>query len=310
MAERFGFKVCRADSIGAAPDADVVIVYKAAQHSNRNALADAANLPRRIKLISYFVDLHSQTRLSPIQYGLQGVNRMFGKKIKFPEDDAPTPMEQILNRSDAIICPYDTAFKSQWPQYVEKYECFPHFFAPHNRYVNINFNRYPLNNVLLSGSIGFGTGGIDIYPMRRHIRDNASGHLTYLLHPGYHTGRGIVRDDYAKFIGSHLGGIATASRFGYVVTKYFEIPATGALLLGERIGDLDKLGFIPNEHYIPITKENVLGVVDECCANPQKYTEIRMAGMEFVRENHSVNNRIVQLEEIIKSVVGGGRDER
>ena len=302
MAERFGFEVCRADSIGSIPDVDVVIVFKAAQHSNRNSLADAANLPKSVKLISYFVDLHSQTKLSPIHYRLRSLNRAFGRELDFPAASDEIPMEKILDRSDVIICPYDTAFRSEWPQHVEKYRFFPHFFAPYDRYVNIDFNESPTNNVFLSGSIGF-VGGVDAYPVRRHIRDNAPECLVYLPHPGYHTGRGIIRDDYAKFISEHLGGVATASAFGYVVAKYFEIPAAGALLIGERVDDLDKLGFVPGEHYVPITKESAIGTVEECCANPRKYTEIRKEGMDLVRKSHSINNRLDLMEEVIRGVV-------
>jgi len=274
-----GFEVRMANTVREFPDVDVVIAYKAAQHSNANALVDLANLPPKIKLINYVVDLHAPERPSLCRKN----------------------MKMLLDRSDLIICPYHSAFMEKWPEYADKYEFFPHFFAPHNRFAGLDFNETPKRKALLSGGTFH-----SVYPMRSDIERECGANKTIdiLRHPGYHTGRGVTRDAYAKMIHEYFSGIATASVYKYVVAKYFEIPATGSLLFGERIDDLDMLGFVPGEHYIPITKEDSIDVINECCANPKKYTEIRKAGMKFVRKNHSINNRIIQLEEMIKEVLG------
>jgi len=256
-------------------DVDIVFACKPPRSPLR-----LVDFPPKIKLISYVIDLHT--------YGKEE-NREYTRSL--------------FDRSDLIISPYCSAFTRRWPEYVHKHECFPHFFAPHDRSVNLSFNEDPILKIVLSGCIGRGGAGVEIYPIRKHVRDNLSSQIYYLQHPGYYSGGGITKDDYTALIGGHLGAIATASTFGYVVAKYFEIPSTGSLLLGERIPDLDDLGFVPNEHYVPITIDDFSEVTAHCCKNPKLYEDIRRNGMEFVRENHSINNRIIRLEEMIKEVL-------
>ena len=67
--------------------------------------------------------------------------------------------------------------------------------------------------------------------------------------------------------------------------------------------DLGKAGFISNRHYVPITKENVYEKITQCLKNPNEYSDIRREGMEFVRKNHSINNRMDFLKSVFEDLL-------
>lgn len=97
--------------------------------------------------------------------------------------------------------------------------------------------------------------------------------------------------------------IATSSIFHHMVVKYFEITATGALLLANEVEDLEKLDFVAFKHTVSITKDNALLQIDDFLANQKKYRAIRKTGMEFVCQNYSANNRFKQLKKILEDIL-------
>ena len=128
-----------------------------------------------------------------------------------------------------------------------------------------------------------------------------------MRHPGYKNFDGIEKDfkigrSYAKILNEHLCCFADCSIYGYIVSKYFEIPATGALLLAENpnkdhkeFDNLESLGFIDNVNYISCTKDNIQDKINWILdpLNKCKIDEIRKNGMEMVRNNHSIKKRAV-----------------
>lgn len=276
LEDKLGFEVIfTSDSNSMPADVEVVIAFKSPQHSHVNSLMGLTSLPKRVKLIGYFVDLHGG-------------------------GDYLVNMEQMLERCDVVLCSYDEMFRKKWPQFIEKYVFFPHCFAPHERFAQLPFNRGPVLKCVLAGARHPG-----VYPLREVI-SQGRGDIVMPPHPGGHTKKlreGVyTRERYAELLYCHFCGVATSSRFNYVVAKYFEIPATGALLLANEVPDLKKLGFIPGVHYVAISEENALDKIDECLNNPEAFTEIRIAGMEFVRENHSVRNRFEQLKRVLEAI--------
>jgi hypothetical protein len=86
-----------------------------------------------------------------------------------------------------------------------------------------------------------------------------------------------------------------------VVAKYFEIPATGALLLADDAvsGPLRELGFVEYKHYLPVSQENleerIQYVLDE--SNHEELDEIRRNGQQLVWERHKTTDRARQISQ-------------
>jgi hypothetical protein len=90
--------------------------------------------------------------------------------------------------------------------------------------------------------------------------------------------------------------------FHYVLAKYFEIPATGALLVADDSvnGPLGQLGFVENEHYLPVNagdlEAKIALVLDE--RNHDALDEVRKRGQELVWSRHKSIDRARQIDSV------------
>lgn len=290
--EKFGFKRVFRDSIGrVSSDLEIALVF-AGPHG-KQLMSDMDNIPKQTKVIMYFMGSHLFSRANSI-------------------------IINALKRCDRVICGEFQSFIVRWSQYMSKFTFFPSCFAPHERYATLEYNETPIMKCLFSGCVG-----AKHYPVRRYLKrqvfeDSRLQELVDIMkHPRWsRIDRDIgepkplskweievpMGDAYAECLNKYFCSIATSSTANYVVAKYFEIPATGTLLLANRALDVEKAGLIAGKHYVPITQKNIISQIKDCLDNPGKYEEIRRSGMEYVRENHSMNNRIDQFREILEEM--------
>jgi len=275
LKEKFGFLFCSMEEIELLPeDVDTVLLCVSPKQINSDQLLDTIRQNREgIRLITYIVDLHTQ--------GSRFAN--------------------LLERSDIILSIDDEKFRREWPQFVEKFVFCPLFFAPHDRYTKFSFNERPTMKCLLAGAISCD------YPLRVQLkqiakREEYSKLFDILPYRGTHGALYsdvVIRDAFAERLYSYFC-VATSTVYQFVISKIFEIPAVGSLLLTNRVKDMDTLGFVPFKHYIPINTDDVLQMVQTVLANPDEYQEIRKIGMEFVRAKHSINNRIEMFGRVLE----------
>lgn len=179
-------------------------------------------------------------------------------------------------------------------------------WVPHSasRDFMLDYNPHPDNAILLSGVID------RHYPLReqlKHFHTQGGSRITYHCHPGYHcsydhrTNQNVGRG-YAKKINSHRIGFTDSAIYEYVLAKYFEIPATGALLLADDAvrAPLKELGFLEGVHYIATSKANldeqVRYVLDE--SNHEQLDEIRRRGQQLVWDRHTTSDRARRINEV------------
>lgn len=193
--------------------------------------------------------------------------------------------------------------------YPELYHCKKVVWVPHAASPDfiIRYNQHPENSILLSGKID------QHYPMRQQMKqlgDQRLYSLAYHHHPGYHCrydyrnnqdiGRG-----YARKINRYRAGSTDSSKYGYIVAKYFEIPATGALLFADDAvrQPLEELGFLENWHYLPVSiknlEEKIQFVLDE--RNHPHLDDIRKRGQELVWQRHKTSDRAKQIDEVCRA---------
>lgn len=167
----------------------------------------------------------------------------------------------------------------------------------------LQYNPRPKNAILLSGAI------TRHYPLRRLLKalhDQGSYAITHHIHPGYHTEydyerNGDVGRGYGEKLNGYRVGFTDALEYRYVVAKYFEIPATGALLLadGAVSAPLAQLGFLENKHYVSASAENleekIRYVLDP--ANHEELDEIRRTAQKLVWERHKTSDRATQIND-------------
>jgi len=264
---KYRFEMRFIDEVDVPDNTDVVIVFAVSLHSRPNLIPELVNLNKKTKLIIFTGDLQCYDN-----------QLCLDNKIK------------TFERCDLILSFSHEYFKKMYPQFLSKYEFFPHFFSPYDRYAKLPFNHNPKNKCLLCGF-----GYQPVYPLRSFILDNQTLNIRYEP-PIY------VREKYAELLHSYLCCVSTSSVFNYALAKCFEIMATGSLLLVNETEDFKKLGFIPYKHYLPINKINVFDAINYCIYYPNNFASIRKAGMKFTRENHSIINRMEQFEEILNKL--------
>jgi hypothetical protein len=161
--------------------------------------------------------------------------------------------------------------------------------------------------ILLSGVVN------EYYPLRQAMKslyDSGRYRIDRHPHPGYqfnyrHGDDPRVGFGYARLLNRYRAAFTDTSRFGYLVAKFFEIPATGAMLLADRRAEpsLRRLGLIEGEHYLSASfddlEERVRFVLDE--SNRQAVDAIRARGQALVWGRHKSSDRAG----LIDSMLGG-----
>lgn len=88
-----------------------------------------------------------------------------------------------------------------------------------------------------------------------------------------------------------------ADDFRYVTSKFFEIPAAGALLFAQYSEDLERLGFT-DENCIIFDKENFEDEARAYLESPEKYLSVRREGAKLIGHRHTISDRIETLTDL------------
>lgn len=230
------------------------------------------------------------------------------RKCVFADDlhwwDEPMRLRKTLGFGlcDTVLSTYAYAWARFYPQFAgaKRVVWVPHAASPE---FLLPFNARAENSVLVSGAT---TGH---YPLRRRVAAlgaRAGFAIARHPHPGYHCGHDHARSrdvgrGYAEKINRHRAAFTDGPVYGYVVAKFFEIPATGALLLADAAlaGPLARLGFQAGVHYLPVSDENLEERVEYVldARNHRELDDIRRRGQELVRARHKTSDRARLIDE-------------
>ncbi len=204
--------------------------------------------------------------------------------------------KQALSICDSVLSTYLYPMESLQPETwrAGKVVWVPHGASPDFLQA---FNPRAENAVLLSGAMSHH------YPLRHQMKqlsEQKQYAITCAPHPGYGRYYDYERDNrvgagFARLIHRHRSAFTDASIYRYVLAKYFEIPATGALLLAERSvsEELHSLGFVENQHYIGISRQDLDAKV-RFVLDPRHHealNSIRAKAQALVWERHKTSDR-------------------
>jgi hypothetical protein len=202
----------------------------------------------------------------------------------------------VFGVSDAILSPYVYGWTSLFPELARKRT----MWVPHSASTDfiLPFNEDAENAIFLSGAIN------EAYPLRQRMLElhrEGSHAIRYHRHPGYYSGYDYERDErigrgYAEKIRECRVGFAdSVFPYAYLVAKFFEIPATGALLLADDTVSepLDRLGFIAGRHYVPVSQKNLQSQIEYVLSekNHDELDQIRRNGYALVHQQHQTSDR-------------------
>ena len=231
------------------------------------------------KKLFYIDDIH-QTGYSTVQY-----------------------RQKIFENFDIIFSTYAYTFNKFYPT-IQAYKI---KWLPHNvtTEFNVELNMNPINKVLLSGAID-----ANVYPMRHKLysyyktHPNLIDHLSFM---GYSVKKhDIVGYDYIKFLNKYIACFTCClnKNTPYIVAKFFEISASGALLIAydEYVkNELKQLGFIDGYNYISVDSDNLLQKIKWVTDinNKNDIDRIRINGYNLVKSQHCLINRVKYVDTII-----------
>ena len=218
-------------------------------------------------------------------------------------DEMKRSKQLAFSMCDAILSTYGYVFDQYYPELSKQKKVFwlPHSASPD---FLLPFNEHPENAIFLSGALS------RQYPMRLRMKelfDRRSYPIVFHQHPGYRCNYDYENDAavgraYAKRINSYRIGFTDCLQYRYTVAKYFEIPATGSLLLADDAVSepLSTMGFIENQHYIATSsrdlEEKIAYVLDE--KNHDRLDQIRKSGQELIWQKHKTSDRASMLDRI------------
>ena len=189
-------------------------------------------------------------------------------------------------------------FNHYLPSILNKYIFIPH--GATNEFI-IPLNENPENKISLSGEII-----IKYYPHRIQMlnlskKEEYKNKIFYLKHPGYrsHDIKTVVTGKkYAEFLHKYVSSFTSGvvlSRIHTIISKVFEIPATGSLLmLNEELQEeVKNLGFKPNENYIEYNMQNMEEKIAFILnpVNKDIIRKIRIYGQELIFKQHMAKHR-------------------
>ena len=121
--------------------------------------------------------------------------------------------------------------------------------------------------------------------------------IYHILHPSIDRlprGANITGQNYINYLSEYLCCFTCCltKDTPYIINKFFEIPASGSLLLAydEWVKDgLKEIGFIDGENYISCNKDNILEKIEWICndKNRNEVDRIRKNGNDLVKNNHT-----------------------
>lgn len=219
---------------------------------------------------------------------------------------------EAFSMVQTILSTYGYVFDHFYPQLskTKRVVWMPHSASPD---FLIDFNENPVNAVLLSGVVN------SYYPLRLRMKALCeSGSYPIVVHrfPGYscdfdyETNTSVGRG-YAKRINTYRVAFTDSSRYRYSVAKYFEIPATGSLLLADRAVSepLSRIGFTEGVHYIGVSNQDLEDklqyALDE--NNHDELDQVRRNGQALVWRRHKTSDRARSIDEIC-TPEGGSRE--
>jgi hypothetical protein len=202
---------------------------------------------------------------------------------------------EALSMFETVFSTYGYVFDQYYPELKAKRVVWvPHSASPD---FMLTYNEHPENAILLSGAIN------DYYPMRLRLKAlsySDSYPIVIHCHPGhrcdfdYETNDSVGRG-YAERINNYRVAFTDSSKYKYAVAKYFEIPATGSLLLADRAisEPLRRLGFIEGVHYTGVSNEDLEEKIDYVLdtSNHAELDGIRQNGQKLVWQKHKTSDR-------------------
>lgn len=226
----------------------------------------------------------------------------FGDDLHWWSEEERAQQLGSFGLCETILSTYAYTFSKYYPEVsrVKNVVWIPHAASPD---FLLRYNEEPENAVFLSGAVN------QSYPLRQRVRELHERGLFPIVehyHPGYGTfdfeNNPSIGPGCARRMNRFRAAFTDASEYGYSVAKYFEIPATGALLVADRAvsGPLRRLGFVDGVHYIGVSNEDLEAKIEYALDenNRDEVNQVRRNGQKLVWQKHKTHDRARLIDDV------------
>lgn len=168
------------------------------------------------------------------------------------------------------------------------------------------FRPMGLNRKYDIASMGAHTDGK--YPFRRLVREYLDNQHELKFYKRQRVkGHSNDAERFARLLNKFKSCFTCASVYGYTVAKYYEIPACGTLLFGEKTDLLDEFGYIDGVNYVEVSPENFKDKFHYYLkeAKIEEREAIAEAGRRLVVSRHTWEIRIRYVVKELKAIIEG-----
>lgn len=228
----------------------------------------------------------------------------FADDLHYHTEEQRIQKELTFRNVDALFSTYAYSFRRFYPELTSlPVKWLPHAAAPYFHFDGIN--ETAADTALLSGAINMH------YPMRQLAQRLASTdqRIQMVAHPGYGPVTELnttfhAQDRFATLLRQYRASITCggALKYGYVVAKMMEIPATGSLMIVDEsvVPQLSALGLFPQRHYLTFKDAPTLSRALDSALSKEEHihaavNEMRMAAQHVVLTRHTTSSRAQQL---------------
>lgn len=254
---------------------------------------------RRPDFILHY-DITAKNLLSPIIHNLNKIDIPVGAYV-IDAHWKPEERKKYFkaNNISLIFSATKRAFLQRYPEYHSKFRFLPFSINPQ---IVRDWKLPKTTDFLLMGLIAAS------YPFRKAVLDkmqHVKGFI-YHRHQGHlinDRSRLIIDDAFTQEINRAKIFFSCGSIYKYPVMKYFEVPGSKTLLIGEEIPDLVELGFRDRVHYVAADKSNFYEKGLYYLKNTLEREKIARAGYQFVHKYHTHDIRAQQFIRYVREFI-------
>lgn len=142
-----------------------------------------------------------------------------------------------------------------------------------------------------------------VYPFRTLIKSSLSKAqgINFFM-PMHARFKGLIREDYARFISQCKIFIFGSSIYNYPIMKYTEGMASGSLVMAPTPKDAEELHFIPSYNFVEAGPRDFLEKIQHYLRQDEERQSIIEEARHTVETYHSTKIRVEQLLDILREV--------
>ncbi len=235
------------------------------------------------------------------------------KRIKIPKAVILEDMHETIPRMqidlindyniNVVFYRYKYAMNKLFSDTLKNKDC---FWLPHS-VPFLEFQKYNIPYNSRNNRVIFTGASSSYYPFRKYVIDtfNKESYFYYVKSTKRRDGSCPFGENYMKLLGDSRIHITCGSKLEYPVCKFFEIPASGCLLISPWFKELNELGFVSEHNMVAVNQRDVRTKLEYYLKNTNEAIKIVDNSIKLIKEKHTTEIRTKQFFNCLSRYISG-----